>query len=444
MGQWEAPELRATQLAPRKRSFLLPPVLTLTVLSGPDRGRTVTLGRGVYRVGTLDDCDLVLADRQVSRCHLELRVGDDGVALVDLGSRNGSFHEGARFSQIVVGVGAVVALGKSELRLGSAGASGPALLPSVRTSVGELVGDSLLMREVYGLIERAARSDVAVLVEGETGTGKELVATAIHAMSRRHPGPFVVCDLSAIAPTLIESELFGHTRNAFTGSERARPGVFEDAQRGTIFLDEIGELDKTLQPRLLRAVETGRVKPLGAVRYRKVDVRVIAASNRTLGDEVKAGRFRQDLYYRVSVLRIALPPLRQRRQDIPALVRHFLGGRALEVPVATMARLCAYDWPGNVRELKNAVERAAALAADDGQLTTARFAVDGEATAPRPLERGGFRAAKRSLVADWERQAVAELLARSGGNVAEAARLGGVDRVSFHRLVRKYKLGRRR
>ena len=442
MSRWESADVRATELAPRKRSFFLPPALTLTVLSGPDRGRALPLRRGVFSVGSRDDCDLVLTDRRVSRQHLELCVRDDGVELRDLGSRNGSFHHGARFSQLVVGVGAVVTVGRSELRVDAAGPSRPALLPSARTGVGELVGESLRMREVYALIEQAAASDAAVLIEGETGTGKELCAAAIHAMSPRHAGPFVVCDLSAVAPSLIESELFGHTRNAFTGSGRARIGVFEDAQRGTVFLDEVGELDKSLQPRLLRVLESRRVKPVGAVRYRKLDIRFVAATHRNLADEVKAGRFRQDLFYRVSVLRIVLPPLRERREDIPALVRHFLGGRALELPPETLARLTAYDWPGNVRELKNAVERAATLAGGDGRLTVERFALP--ATATPQLDRGGFRAAKRSMVANWERDRLRELLERSGGNVAEAARLGGVDRVSFHRLLRKYKLGRRR
>ena len=297
--------------------------LRIAVISGPDRGAELLLVRGTYLVGKAPGCALVLRDPAVSRQHLELAVVEGGLRVRDLGSRNGSLFGGARFSEITVGSGAVIQLGRTELRVLPEGVR-DALPPSTRDHFGGLLGRSLAMRELFAVLERVAPSDVAVLIEGETGTGKELCAEAIHAASRRAGKPFIVCDLAGVARSLVESELFGHVRGAFTGADRDREGAFVQADAGTIFIDEIGELDLELQPRLLRALERRQVKPVGGSAYRTVDVRVVAATNRDLQSEVRAGRFREDLYHRLAVVRVRLPSLRERKEDIPLLAQHFL------------------------------------------------------------------------------------------------------------------------
>src|SRR5262245_22695523 len=288
----------------------MPARLRLVVLSGPDRGKQLVLTHGTYFVGKHPRCALVLTDARVSRRHLELRIGAQGVEARDLGSRNGSFFRGARFSEILVGTGAVLTLGDTELTLLSDESPTP-MLPSVAEAFHGLRGRALAMRQVFAVLERVAPSDAVVLIEGETGSGKEVCAEAIHAASARAGGPFVVCDLGAIARGLLEAELFGHARGAFTGAAHERAGAFESAHGGTLFLDEIGGLEPELQPRLLRAIERRQIARVGETQHRTVDVRVIAATNRDLGEEVKAGRFREDLFHRLSVARVRLPPLRE-------------------------------------------------------------------------------------------------------------------------------------
>jgi DNA-binding NtrC family response regulator len=308
------------------------------------------------------------------------------------------------------------------------------------------------MREVFALLELVAQSDLPVLIEGETGTGKELCAEALFAAGRRANEPWIVCDLAGMSRSLIESELFGHVRGAFTGADRDREGTFVQAHGATLFIDEIGELELDMQPRLLRALEQRKVKPVGATQYRDIDVRVIVATNRDLRQEVQAGRFRSDLYHRLAVMRVVLPPLRERKDDIPYLVEHFLDGKEVHVPPETMALLYDYDWPGNVRELKNVIERGVSLM---GQRVTLEPALLGLELPARDLDgaplnfaeadwfafgTAGFREAKERLIASWEREYLAQLLRRTGGNVSRAARDGGLDRVYLHRLIKKYNL----
>jgi transcriptional regulator with GAF, ATPase, and Fis domain len=310
---------------------------------------------------------------------------------------------------------------------------------------GALHGVSTRMRDVFALLERVAPRDVSVLLEGETGTGKELCAEAIHEHSERRKGPFVICDLSGLSRSVIESELFGHVRGAFTGAERDRSGAFLQAHGGTIFIDEIGELELALQPRLLRVLEQRRIKPVGTSSFRDVDVRIIAATNRDLREEVRRRRFREDLYHRLAVVRVELPPLRGRPDDVLYLARHFLGARDYELTDDTLAALTAHDWPGNVRELRNAVERAVSLSSSR-TLEPWLFGLD---ESPRsspdaaPSSAAGitFTEAKDRLIAEWERDYVQQLLADSGGNVALAARQGGLDRVYLHRLIKKHRIG---
>ncbi|MBN1771601.1 MAG: sigma 54-dependent Fis family transcriptional regulator [Deltaproteobacteria bacterium] len=422
----------------------LPSRLQLEVVDGPDRGRALVLARGVYVVGKSTGCDLVLSDRTVSRRHLEVNVTDHRVLCRDLDSKNGSFHDGTRFGLIDAVPGATLTIGTTTLRLASGARPPDATGDAVPLAA--LVGDGARMREVGAQIRSAAGTDAPVLLLGETGTGKEVCAAAIHRASARRDGPFVVCDLSALSRSVIESELFGHVRGAFTSATADRAGAFAEARGGTIFIDELGELEAELQPRLLRALDRHEVKPIGANRFRPVDVRVIAATQRPLEDDVRAGRFRRDLYYRLAVLRTVLPPLRERKEDIPALVEHFVArfrpGRSVAVPAATLALLREYDWPGNVRELRNTVERALAMAPDATTVEPRLLGLDlGDGVGRSAVEPDRpFHEAKDALVRAWEREYLSGLLRRTDGNVSAAARRAGVDRMHLHRLLRKHGL----
>lgn len=321
----------------------------------------------------------------------------------------------------------------------------------------EIVGQSPAMQEVFRLIQRTARSDNPILIEGESGTGKELVAEAVHAASLRSKGPLVVFDCSVVAPNLIESELFGHERGAFTGAEAQRAGVLEEAAGGTIFLDEIGELPLELQPKLLRVLESRTIRPVGGTRTIPLDVRFIAATHRDLAREVNRGTFREDLYYRLAVVRIRVPPLRERIEDIPRLVKALLerqlshqpelAERWLEnVDDAHWARLATHPWRGNVRELRNMVERAVALSpAHALELEPSSLGItDSVPVAPAGAEvpvdfEQGFREQKRALLESFERRYLTGILERHDGNISRAAAAAGLDRMYFKRLLSRYR-----
>jgi DNA-binding NtrC family response regulator len=428
-------EGRPTDSLTQRDAPVVPDSVRLLVVSGPDRGRELVINKGTYFVGKDDGCDLVLTDTTVSRRHLELVVTRDGILVRDLGSKNGSFLRDARFNEVTVGAGAIITIGETELRL--SGERPPRIEASSAESFGALVGRSLAMRQVFGILERVVESDAPVLLEGETGTGKELCAQAIHAAGARATGPLTICDLGAVTPSLIESELFGHVRGAFTGADRERVGAFESAEGGTLFLDEIGELDAALQPRLLRALERQQVKPLGGSEFVNVDTRVIAATNRNLAAEVQAGRFRADLFYRLTVLRVHLPPLRDRKEDIPLLVERFIGADApgVTLSVEAQALLVDHDWPGNVRELRNVIRRATSLLAGARVITPRHLGIAEQIVTPEK-----FHEAKQLLVGDWEVDYLKRLLARTGGNMTRAARIAGLERAYLYRLVRKHGL----
>jgi two-component system nitrogen regulation response regulator GlnG len=322
-----------------------------------------------------------------------------------------------------------------------------------------LVGESPPMRELSAALERLALSEVTVLVHGETGTGKELVAEVLHARSLRRSGPFVVCDLAAMSPGLLESELFGHVRGAFTNAERERPGAFALARTGTLFLDEVGELDRAAQPRLLRAIERKQVKPVGGETYQELDVRIVAATHRDLPDEVGAGRFREDLYHRLSVVSVRVPPLRERLSDLPLLADHFLRlavgperGAPPQLSDDAMDALWEHDWPGNLRELRNVLERALSLRPEAD--TIDRDAITLGARSSRPPERPSgiaprgepelapFKDAKDRMVEQWERDYLQQLMAAADNNVSLAAKRAGLARSHLHRLRRKHGLTR--
>lgn len=411
----------------------------VSVTDGPDRGLTCeTAGRPV-RIGTAPDNDLVLSDPTVSRRHCAIVPTPEGFRVSDEGSTNGVLVGRARIFEAVLS-------GSSELRIGETTVSVVSLPERVEREqatidrFGDLLGASPAMRELFADLTRIADSDVTVLIEGETGTGKELVAESLHRESRRAEQPLVVFDCSAVSPTLVESELFGHERGAFTGAVASRAGVFEQAEGGSIFLDELGELPKDLQPKLLRVLEKREVRRLGSQRAIPVDVRVLAATNRKLAAEVAVGNFRQDLYFRLAGAHVVVPPLRDRKQDLPMLVEHFLSRsvppRALsEIAAPVWEMFMAHRWPGNVRELRNAVDRWAVTPERALGVPDLELASDGAKTPD--IELVPLRIARRDASDDFERRYLRALLARTQGNVTRAAAIAEVSRQMIQKLMRK-------
>jgi DNA-binding NtrC family response regulator len=322
----------------------------------------------------------------------------------------------------------------------------------VRDRFEGMVGSSLKMRDVFKLVEGVAYSSASVLIQGESGTGKELVAKAIHYRSPRKDRAFVVINCSALTETLLESELFGHVKGAFTGAIANKKGLFELADGGTIFLDEIGEIPPATQVKLLRVLQEGEVKRVGSNETVRVDVRVVAATNSDLQEGMKRGTFREDLFYRLNVISIQLPPLRERREDIPLLAYHFLrkysermGKKIERIAPEALALLQAYRWAGNVRELENVIERAVVLQHGDtvvpsdlpphiAQVT--QVGLDDH----KSLSNLPYKKAKRMALVAFERRYLTSLLSRSGGNISQASRAAGLDRSNFRRILKKYNL----
>jgi transcriptional regulator with GAF, ATPase, and Fis domain len=419
-------------------------------VSGPDAGTHVDAAGALVRVGTAADNDLVLRDDTVSRRHCEIEAGEHGLRVRDVGSTNGVWIGGIRVFEALVDASPA---GSTVLTLGSTRLSVTALDERVERlqagvpEFGDVIGASARMRELFADLDRIAATDLTLLIEGETGTGKDAIAEAVHRASGRAEGPFIVFDCGAVAPNLAESELFGHERGAFTGAVGARAGVFEEADGGTLFLDEIGELPKDLQPKLLRALEKREVRRLGSGKTVAVDVRIIAATNRNLQTEVQRGSFREDLFFRLAGAHVSVPPLRERMSDLPLLVAHFL---SLEEPPRSVHEvgpeawemLKAHRWPGNVRELRNTVRRLFVtperlirptseqrLAAEPGASTSSE-------AAPGPLL--PLRVARREASDRFERDYVAAALRKTGGNVSRAASIAEVSRQMMQKLMRKH------
>jgi transcriptional regulator with GAF, ATPase, and Fis domain len=421
----------------------------LRVIDGPDKGLERVSAGPELAVGSAASNDLVLSDPTVSRHHFVLQVGPDGVVLRDLDSTNGTTLAGYRVGSAHLRPGAILGLGLTTLRLDQ-------LAEEVREPLSEFeqfgraIGRSVAMRRLFAALQRIAAADSTVLIEGETGTGKGIVAEAIHGASARAGGPLVVVDCASIPPSLIEAELFGHTRGAFTGAGVARAGAFESAAGGTVFLDEIGELPLDMQPKLLRALEERIIKRVGSVDPIQLDVRVIAATNRNLRQAVNRGTFRADLYFRLNIVRIEVPPLRERRDDIALLATSFYEQFAAQPgaapPPGLLDRLMRLDWPGNVRELRNAVERAVLM--QDPELWQ-EVTSGGDDAGDGPITGSGgyefdealsFRIAKERVMSHWERWYVAELVRRHGGNLSRAARAGRMDRTHLRELVLRYRV----
>jgi DNA-binding NtrC family response regulator len=445
---------------------------TLEVVTGPDSGMRVPVTSRLFRVGSDPLCDMVLTDPTTSRRHCEIHVSTEGFLLQDLGSTNGTFVDELRLGEVFLDDGVLIRVGNSLLRFH---AERPRLeLPTLSTSVrSKLIGSSPSIQAIFEQIKKVAPTDLSVVIEGETGTGKELVASAIHAHSRRMGKPFVVFDCSAFPPTLIESELFGHDKGAFSGAIGVHKGVFERANGGTIFFDELGEMDVEFQAKFLRALESGEVRRVGGEKTFHVDVRVVAATNRSLEQMISERRFRQDLFYRLAKVRLNLPPLRERPDDIAALVDYFLVDSQRDglrpVPLVTpeaMDVLRAYLWPGNIRELRNIVERAAALC-EGGRITGDYLRQElgmvgpGAGPLPEPALAAGaeapheallpdgdpdddstipLRDAKELVVGEFEKRYLVRLLEKHNQNISRAARDAQIDRRHFYRLLKKYEL----
>jgi DNA-binding NtrC family response regulator len=422
------------------------PVRTLIarVVAGKSTGASTLLSTRPITVGAEHDADLVVDDPKVSRRHCSLEAVPGGVAVRDLGSTNGTFVDAARIKEATFPLGSIVRIGDTALDI-SAGTS-PAVSPSARDRFGGLAGDSLSMREVFTVLELAAPTDATVLIQGESGTGKELAARALHDHSPRAEKPFVIVDCSAAAEDLVESQLFGHRKGAFTGAADDRKGAFVEADGGTLFLDEIGELSLHSQARLLRALEARTVQPLGADRSLHVDVRVVAATHRDLASMVEAKTFRFDLFHRLAVVHLMIPPLRSRREDLPKLIRYFYEGRGLEpgpIDGENLRLLEARSWPGNVRELRNALERALVLSGPARTRFSELLLVFGhQSTWPFDVVDTTlpFKEAKQRWVESFERRYLLGLYHKSGGNISRAAEAAGLTRHHFRELLDRYGL----
>jgi DNA-binding NtrC family response regulator len=415
---------------------------TLTVAKGAGQKKQVEIGAEPVVVGRNESCDLVLDDRKVSAVHMELVATERGVRVRDLGSRNGTFIGDTRIGEVFITKQATIVVGDSIVEFAPTGLT--EIDVAEVGGFGPLVGQSAGMRNVFERLTKAAPTDLTVLVTGETGTGKELVAQAVHEASKRAHKAFVVVDCGAIPASLAESALFGHERGSFTGAIDKRVSPFVEADGGTLFLDELGELPLDVQPKLLRALAEQRVKSVGSNSYRPVNVRIIAATRRDLVREVNAGTFRSDLYFRVAQLKVELPALRQRLEDLPMLVRRMIesfGDKDAYARVTTdsIERLMRHDWPGNVRELRNVVAVALAFAKEGPIDLAAHLSplVSGPSESTPTRDRT-FQDAKREVLARFEREYFVALYAECTGNVSEIGRRAAMERAHVRGYLRRH------
>ncbi|MBX3272462.1 MAG: sigma 54-dependent Fis family transcriptional regulator [Sandaracinaceae bacterium] len=413
-------------------------VATVSVVDGPDRGASATVGEAALVLGTAEQADLRLTDRTISRLHCELSREGKAIRVRDLGSKNGVWLAGCRIEAALLSPGAHVHVGSTELEVGLTRKRTQQPRWTGPDELAGLYGASRAMHELFATLERVAPARLHVLIHGESGTGKELVARAIHDTSLRAGGPFVVVDGAALSRSLADSELFGHVRGAFTDARHDHAGAFERADGGTVFLDEVGELPIDVQAKLLRVVQEGQVRRLGDERDRSVDVRVVAATHRDLRRAINEGTFREDLYYRLAGVLIEVPPLRLRSGDVELLGRVFAKNLAPDDPraeamaAAALASVSGYRWPGNVRELRSFVQRALLLG--DARLGGPATMLDGPARIRTDLP---FVDARREWVEAFERQYLSHVIDQAGGNVSEAARRAGLARSSFYELMTK-------
>ena len=448
----------------RTRTILMPsPVehirrrtAVVEVAGGEARGTRVTIVGFSLRIGSASDNDLLLPDETVSKHHARVELGPAGYRLRDLGSKNGTFIGDLRVMDAYLPASCRLRLGSAVLKFKLARDEQDDEVTRDHR-LGSLVGRSLAMRRLFATLQKVAPTPTTVLVEGESGTGKELVAETIHGLSNRKDGPFEVFDCTAVPASLMESHLFGYDKGAYTGAGDDHSGALERADGGTLLIDEVGELPLEVQAKLLRAIDRREYQRLGSERRQRSDARIIAATNRNLETEVEEGRFRKDLFYRLAVVRLPVPALRQRAEDIPLLVVDLeedlnAPDLGLRIPVETIEAWQRLPWPGNVRELKNAVERTLLFGPDSvggasapnnfgaeapptGSEDDQFWRLDGDEILP-------FKDAKAHLVGGFERRYWEDLLDRTEGNVTRAAALGGIHRKSLEYLMKKLDLGR--
>jgi two-component system, NtrC family, response regulator GlrR len=413
----------------------------LRVTRGPDTGHVQRIDSPTFTVGKGVDASLRLRDETVSREHLRFELTPAGVLVSDLGSKNGTWVGGIRLDRAMLTTDVSLALGATSLEVRVEARTTP-LRVSDTTRFGAAIGHSTAMRHVFGLLQRAAATELTILLEGESGVGKELLARAVHLASPRRAGPFVTVDCGSIPAGVIESELFGHERGAFTGADHGRVGLFREADGGTIFLDELGELPIEHQPKLLRVLEQREVRAVGSNVARPVNVRVVVATNRNLAEQVKNGELREDLFYRLAVARVRIPPLRERSDDIVAIATSVLrdttgvADAALAPDFASM--LQTYSWPGNVRELRNVVGRYALLGARQRQDlfdTTGRLV--GGAAVEQDLAALHYYDARKLVIDRFEASYAESIMQRAAGVIARAADLAGMPRSSFYRMLER-------
>ncbi|EKD51620.1 MAG: hypothetical protein ACD_62C00215G0004 [uncultured bacterium] len=455
------PEFTTAIIAPDEtRDLISLRKYQLIVISKDGNRRKFELGKKkIIRLGKKADNDIVVNDKTVSRYHSEIHFTDDNSYLVkDINSTNGTTINGMKVKEAYLSQGDLIEIGETKIEFQTYDES-VQIEPSTTNIFGDMVGKSRKMRQIFGILERISQSQATVIIEGETGTGKELVARAIHQNSPRKDKPFIVFDCSSVAPNLIESELFGHTKGSFTGALRDRMGAFEAANGGTIVLDEIGELNLDLQPKLLRTLEQREIKRVGSTNSISLDVRLVSATNRNLKEEVKKGNFREDLYYRLSVVKIQVPSLRERLEDIPLLVEKILSVARFNkkqdgsfyvkrVEDDALKMLQRYQWPGNVRELTNILERAVSFS-EDGMIKGAHLQYvfsEVESGEEATVRLQGiamdmpFKEAKQAVVEEFEKEYLQDLLQRNNGNVSKAAREAKIDRKHLRNLLIKYQI----
>ncbi|MDP9003097.1 MAG: sigma 54-interacting transcriptional regulator [Myxococcota bacterium] len=438
------------------------PRLEWTDDSGPQTANIE--GRCV--LGSAPHCDVIIADQAVSRVHAELEPRDEGIWLRDLNSRNGTLVEGVPVESACVLHGFTIRVGATDIFVNYADAKHKPVESWPSERFGPLVGRSQVMRELFATLARLGPLEVSIMIAGETGTGKELVARAIHQASMRGTGPFVVVDCATLSESLMEAELFGHAKGAFTGAHNSRAGAIETADGGTVFLDEIGELPIGMQPKLLRVLESSTVRRVGESKHRSVNVRFLTATHRDLLSMVNRGEFREDLYFRLAVLPVRVPALRERAEDIELLLNHFSGGPQDWLTPTVLRALESRPWRGNVRELRNFAERARAIGPTEAlslsmdqpdqrepitavisrpsELLLARGTPAPQAAPAVQPEAPSFAQPFRSFREQWighgEQQFLRSLLERHQNNVAAAAKEAGIDRTYMYRLMRKHGL----
>ena len=421
--------------------------LLLRIENGSREGHTVSVGNQSVTIGAGGDCTLVLDEAAISRHHAEVTPAKGGVFVRDLGSTNGTFVNDAKIQEAVVSTGAEFRLGQTTIRVIDGG--GPLVDPSERTRFGGLIGESRSMREVFAVLELASPTEATVFLEGPSGTGKELTARAIHDHSPRASGPMIIFDCGTVNKELLSSALMGHKKGAFTGATTDRPGAFVEAENGTIFLDELGELPLECQTQLLRALESNTVTPVGGDRSRPINCRVVAATNRDVYDMVDKGEFRLDLLHRLAVVHVRLPSLKDRLDDLPALIRGFYEGRGLDpgpIDGDNLEQLKRHPFEGNIRELRNILERSLVLAGQKTAFREIRLWL-GPQVVSGPEPSGfqidvnlPFKEVKEDIIEQLEAKYLPEVMKRFNGNVTKASEHAGLSRRHLRALLVKHGL----